>query len=129
MARITISHLRSVVRGDECSRGLSPEFYFWLAFLSVLDLTLTYFIVWHFAHMGGREVNTVALAVIERFGLPGMVVFKFACVGLAAVICDFIAHHRLPTARRLGAAMMTIASVPVLAAASQLAMVAAGRIH
>lgn len=124
MARITLTNLREVVRGEACSRGLSGEFYFWLAFLSVLDITLTYFILWHFAHMGGREVNLVALAVIERFGLPGMIFFKFLCVGASALICDYIAHRRLPTARRLGAAMMTIASVPVVAAAAQLARVA-----
>lgn len=128
MARITLTNLREVAQAQAQTpvRGLSTEFYFWLAFLSVLDITLTYFILWHFAHMGGREVNGVALAVIERLGLPGMIVFKFACVGLAACLCDRVAQVRLPTARRLGAAMMMIACVPVVAAAAQLAMVAVG---
>ncbi len=123
MARMTITNLTDLIRGEANPRGLK-DFYFWLAFLSVLDVALTSIILTSFQHMGGREVNGLAEAIIEHYGLFGVALFKFACVGSAAAICVYISERRVTTARRLGAALLAVASFPVIAAAAQLAMVA-----
>lgn len=48
---------------------------------------------------GGAEVNLLARSVLERFGLRGMVVFKFTLVTFVILVCQYVYHSHPKTAR------------------------------
>ncbi len=49
--------------------------------------------------LGAREVNVFANWVIARFGLTGMVIYKFALVTFVLLICQYVYTTHPKTAR------------------------------
>jgi len=86
-----------------------PNTYTWFVFVSAMDIMLTWIILWH----GGAEVNPVARAVIDRWGLNGAIAFKFALAVFVIVICEYIGRRKQQTGRRLATAAVVISAIPV----------------
>lgn len=95
---------------------LYENHYTWFVFVSALDVMLT----WVILHAGGREANHLAAAVLERFGLEGLVVFKFALVILVIAICEIVGRRNLATGRRLAAWAVALTCIPLLVAVALL---------
>ena len=101
-------------------RVLYPEAYFWFIVLSTLDLLLTSLIL----HLGGRELNPIAHAVLVQWDLTGLTIFKFMMVGLVLCLCEAIGRLRWSTGRAVAWVGVGITCVPVVAASSQLIVAA-----
>ncbi len=86
-----------------------PNAYAWFILLSTLDILLTGVLL----HLGGREVNVVALTVLEHYHLVGLVVFKFATVLLSIGMCELIALRRPHLGRKIAVWAAVITAVPV----------------
>ncbi len=86
--------------------------YTWFVLVSSLDVMFT----WIVLHAGGREANAVAAAVLERFGLEGMVVFKFALVAFVIALCEVIGRRNVDAGRRLASWAVALTCVPLLVA-------------
>lgn len=107
---------------------LYPTSYTWFVFLAALDILLTYLImhpmVFSVDNDGiiprGVEVNALANEVIERWGVPGMAVFKFALVVLVIGVCELIGRRRDAAGRRLAEWAVAITAIPVVVAAVQI---------
>jgi len=95
---------------------LYPGVYVWYVFVSALDVMFT----WVVLHFDGVEVNQVANAVLMKWDLPGMVVFKFVLVSLVICICEFVGRQRPKLGQYLGEWAVGITCIPVLLAALQL---------
>lgn len=91
--------------------------YVWLVLVSALDIMLT----WVILYLGGWEVNGVAASIIERFGLVGIVVFKFVMVIVVILICEFLGRRRPAAGRFLAQAAIALTCIPVVLALWQLA--------
>src|SRR5262245_51719109 len=65
-------------------RALYPDHYVWYVIAATLDVLVTYVII---GQLGGREVNRVAGALVERFGHWGLIGLKYASVVLVVLIC------------------------------------------
>jgi hypothetical protein len=89
---------------------LFPNAYAWLVLVSALDLMLT----WVILHFGGREANAVAAAVIARFGLVGLVAFKFAVVVLVIVLCEWAGRRKPRAGLRLARFSIVVTCVPIV---------------
>lgn len=89
---------------------------FWIIFFSTLDILLTYIILSEFEHLGGREANYFALAIIERFGFTGAIVLKVCGVATALGACACITRTQPATARKVERILVGIAALPVLMA-------------
>lgn len=74
-----------------------PVLYVWFVVVSSADIVLT----WLVLGLGGREINPVAAAVIDHWGLPGAIAFKFSLMLMVIVLCEVIGRTRDSTARRL----------------------------
>lgn len=86
-----------------------PNLYVWLVFISAMDIIMTWVVLWH----GGYEANLLALAVLMRFGLTGMVLFKLSLVMLFVVICEAVGRRSVSAGRKLATAGVAISSLPV----------------
>lgn len=64
--------------------------YVWFIFVSAMDIIITTGVL----YLDGEEVNPIARAVIEAFGKPGMIVFKFVLVGFIIAICEFVGRRK-----------------------------------
>ncbi len=93
-----------------------PQAYVWFIFVSALDLMMT----WVVLYFGGREVNVLADYVLNRWALPGMVVYKFALVIFVIFICEVVGQHRPRLGRRLSIFAVVITLVPVVIAFTHL---------
>jgi hypothetical protein len=89
-----------------------PNGYVWFVFLSALDIMLT----WVILHVGGREANTLADAIIRHHGLPGLVIFKFLLVIVVILICEHVGRTRYESARVLLSVGIMITCLPVVLA-------------
>lgn len=89
--------------------ALFPNEYVWFVFLSSLDIMLT----WAILGRGGSEVNPVARVVIDRFGLPGAIAFKFALMIFVIVVCEVVGRRRRSTANRLIRLCIAVSALPV----------------
>ena len=87
-----------------------PSAYLWLVLLSALDVMLT----WTIFYAGGTEANPIAEAVIDQWGLNGMIVYKFALIGVFILICEGVGTLRDTTGRMLSRLSIAIAAVPVV---------------
>ena len=96
--------------------ALYPQAYVWFIFVSALDLMMT----WVVLYFGGREVNVLADYILDRWALPGMVVYKFALVIFVIFICEVVGHHRPRLGRRLSIFAVLITLVPVIIAFTHL---------
>lgn len=83
--------------------------YVWLIFVSCLDIMLTWIVLWR----GGREANGLAAAIIGRFDLVGIVLFKLAMVLLIIALCEWIGRRSLEAGRKFARAAVAISAFPV----------------
>lgn len=65
--------------------------------LNTFDLFLTGYIFRH----GGREVNPVGVAVMERFGLGGFALFKYSLVAVVVLAVEVLYRLKPSVARRV----------------------------
>jgi hypothetical protein len=89
---------------------LFPNLYLWLVFFASLDIILTRVILF----FSGVEMNPIAQMVIEKFGVPGMAVFKFAVVSFVIIVCEVVGRTRRPTAQKLAVFAVLITGFPVV---------------
>lgn len=90
--------------------------YVWFVFLSALDIMFT----WIVLSQEGWEANVVADFVIRRFGLPGLVTFKFTIVIFVVWLCEFIGRRSDRSGQRLAEWAVALTSIPVVVALYQL---------
>lgn len=83
--------------------------YVWFVFFSALDIMLT----WAILRRSGREVNPLADAVIQAWGLNGAIIFKFSLTVLVVIVCEVVARKQYGTARKLSMAAVVISAMPV----------------
>jgi hypothetical protein len=88
---------------------LFPNGYAWFVFVSSLDIMLT----WVILHFGGREQNALAEKIIYRYGLPGLVIFKFVIVVFVIGLCETIGRKHYESARKLLSLGIIITCFPV----------------
>lgn len=91
---------------------LYENHYTWFILVSTLDVMFT----WIVLHAGGREANALAAAVLNRFGLGGMVVFKFALVIFVIVLCEIIGRRSRSAGRKLATWAVGLTCVPLIIA-------------
>jgi hypothetical protein len=84
--------------------------YVWIIFVSSLDIMLT----WKILDRGGVEVNPVANAVIEAWGMQGAIAFKFALMMWVIVACEILARLKRSAGRFLAGAAIVISASPVV---------------
>lgn len=97
---------------EECEAGwlrravLYPDVYAWYVLFASLDIMLTSVIL----KIGGNEVNFIARYVINNWGLPGVVAFKFVTVMFVVLICEIVGRARPGVGRKLAlwALLLTI---------------------
>ncbi|MBX2852710.1 MAG: hypothetical protein KTR15_13320 [Phycisphaeraceae bacterium] len=87
-----------------------PNSYAWLLLLSSMDIMLT----WVILLFGGAEVNPIAREVINRFELPGMIIYKFALIVFFIIICEVVGTLRDSTGWLLSKFSVMVACVPVV---------------
>lgn len=73
----------------------------WFVLFSALDIMLTHRILNDFAHVGGREANTLADWVIRQFGLWGAILLKTLSVLTVLVVAEVIGRRNVAAGRRL----------------------------
>lgn len=122
---------------------LYPNAYVWFVFLAAMDVMCTYLVM----HPGlfyqpdaaeqaviaatdgepviereprGRELNPLAAGIIERYGVPGKVVYKFSLVMLVIVICEIVGRVKYATGQRLAEWAVALTSIPVVVAIVQM---------
>jgi len=91
--------------------------YPWYLLVAAMDIMLT----WLILLLGGTELNAVAVLALDKGGLNGLIVLKFATVLTVIAICEYIAWKNPATARRLGAAAVAISTFPVIVGIMELA--------
>ena len=84
--------------------------YVWFIFVSSLDIILT----WVILRKGGVEVNPIAKLVIDSWGLPGAIGFKFALMLFVIIACEIVGRTRDALARKLIILGILISSFPVV---------------
>ncbi len=84
--------------------------YLWFIFVSSLDIILT----WVILRKGGVEVNPIAELVIDSWGLPGAIGFKFALMLFVIISCEIVGRTRDALARKLILVGILISSFPVV---------------
>ena len=87
-----------------------PNEYVWFVFFSSLDIMLT----WAILHRGGSEVNPVAALVIDMWGLPGAIAFKFSLTLMVVLVCEVVGRERDRVGRRLSRLAIAISCLPVI---------------
>ncbi len=95
---------------------LYPNVYVWYVLLSALDIMLTATIM----AAGGYELNTLADRVVLRWGLLGLIVFKFSLVVLVVSICEFVGRRRPGAGRKLAEWSVAVTAIPVVVSTVQL---------
>jgi hypothetical protein len=88
---------------------LYPTQYVWFVFFSAMDVMMTWIVLWH----GGREVNHWANTILQRWGLTGLVIFKFALVIVIILICEAVGHRHRAAGKKLATAAIAITCLPV----------------
>ncbi len=71
---------------------------------SALDVFMTRYLITHGPsgnHLSFVEGNPIARYFLDSWGPDGLTWFKFALVGVVAVICQVIARSKIDVARRL----------------------------
>ena len=99
MTTLTSPNTISTVAAPDVPRRLGfrhvlyPSTFLWYVFVSVLDLMFTRVVL----SFGGREINAIANHVLQRWDLPGLVLFKFTLVFLVICICEYVGRRRYRT--------------------------------
>ncbi|MEM9386632.1 MAG: DUF5658 family protein [Pseudomonadota bacterium] len=87
-----------------------PIAYACLIAVGTFDILFTTIIL----SLGGAEANPIAAAVIEQYGLAGLVAFKYLVIAVVILGCEFVASARIETARRLALVVVAITAAPVV---------------
>ncbi|MCC5828401.1 MAG: hypothetical protein JJU36_03040 [Phycisphaeraceae bacterium] len=98
--------------------AMFPTAYTWFVVLSAFDLLLTSLIL----HLGGREVNVIANAVLMQWDLLGLTIYKFSLVLLVIVLCEMIGRLKEHLGRMVSGLAVAITAFPVVAATVQLVL-------
>jgi len=102
-----------IIYGKFHWRALPPmryqSAYLWFVFVSSLDIMLT----WAILQRDGTEVNPIAALVIDLWGLPGAIGFKFSLMTFVIIACEWIGRKRDQLARRLIVAATLVSAMPV----------------
>jgi Na+/proline symporter len=95
-------------RGQQ-STMVFQNLYTWLVLMATLDLLMTAAVL----AAGGWEVNSVAAYVMHRFGLVGIVWYKFGLVALIILLCETVGRRSARAGWILGtlAVVLTAAAV------------------
>jgi len=121
---------------------LYPNAYVWFVFLAALDIMCTYMIMhpalFHHpsretigpanppsalhAEPRGRELNPLAAGIIDQYGVPGKVVYKFSLVILVIVICEIVGRVKFASGKRLAEWAVALTAIPVVVAIVQMAV-------
>jgi hypothetical protein len=88
---------------------LYPNHYTWLVFAAAMDIMMTYLVLWK----GGREANFLAEAVLRRFGMPGMVLFKFLLVAFVISVCEIVGRKNIAAGKILAKISIVLTWIPV----------------
>lgn len=99
--RLSSAHRRGV---------LYPNLYAWYILAATLDIIVTHQILHHFK---GSEVNKLADALIQRYGVVGMVGLKYGSAVVVLLICEFVGRRRWQLGRRLAILAIIISAFPV----------------
>ena len=70
----------------------------WFILVNALDVFLTFILL---NLEGFRESNLIADYVLQRWGISGMVYFKFGLVAFITVVAQVVARKKLSLGRRL----------------------------
>ena len=97
-------------------RPLYPNLYVWFVFLSAMDVIMTFLVL----YFGGTEANSLANWILQRFGLPGMTLFKFAMVTFVIALCEIAGRLNERAGRLLITAGIIVTCIPVVLAFSLL---------
>ena len=84
--------------------------YILFVFVSSMDIMLTWLILLR----GGSEVNPIAKLVIDAWGLPGAIGFKFALSLFVIISCEVVGRKRDRLGRALITAGILISGFPVV---------------
>ena len=95
---------------------LYPNLYTWIVLFSALDVLFTSTIL----VLGGSEVNPIAHALLERWGMLSLVVLKFVVISFVLTICEIVGRMRYVTGLRLAWFGLFVSIFPVVAALVQL---------
>lgn len=87
-----------------------PNAYTWLLLVSAMDIMMT----WVILLFGGSEVNVIARWVIDHYGLPGMIIYKFALIVFFICICEIVGTLRHSTGWLLSRVSVGIGCIPVI---------------
>lgn len=93
-----------------------PNLYVWFVFLSSLDILFTSIVL----TLGGIEANPLVDWVLVRWGLVGIVAYKFTIVMFVVSMCEIVGRRRARAGRRLAEWTVAIAAIPVYLAVLQL---------
>ncbi len=108
---------RALVSSDRW-HVLYPRTYVAYLALSVADVLITYMVLAE----GGREINLIANWFLQQFDFAGMVVFKFALVGLVLANIEIVGRLR-PGAGKLLAVLIVLSGLtPLIVVGSQAAL-------
>lgn len=94
-----------------------PNEYVWFLLFSSMDIMLT----WVILSLGGSEVNPIAAAVIDGWGLPGAICFKFSLILMVILICEIISRGKHRVGRNLAQLAVVVSAIPVVYSMSLLA--------
>ncbi len=86
--------------------------YVWFVLVSSLDVMLT----WVVLAYGGREANGLARFALRRFGLVGLVGFKFVLVVFIICLCEVIGRRSPVGGKRLAEWSVALTCVPLVIA-------------
>ncbi len=95
-----------------------PNHYTWLVLVASLDILMTSVVL----QLGGLEANPLAAKIIYRWGVPGMVVYKFIFVIIAIVIAEEVGRRHERKGRKFVEYAIVISAFPVLFALTLLAV-------
>ncbi len=93
-----------------------PNCYVWFVFFSALDIMFTSIVL----TLGGAEANPLVNWVLVRWGLIGVVAYKFTLVMFVVWVCETVGGLRDASGRRLAEWTVAIAFIPVYLAIVQL---------
>lgn len=102
-------------------KALHPNRYAWFVLMSALDILLTHSILHHFADFGGRELNTIADWVIQKFDIWGAIGLKFLTVVVVIAVCEIVGRRKPRVGSGLVTTVLVLSVVPPGVALVQLA--------
>lgn len=94
-----------------------PDHYCWYILAATLDIVTTFIVIEEYR---GWEANKIAAHLFERFGWPGMIVFKYLTVLIVIAVCETVGRSRPVLGRRLATTAVVISALPMLLGAVQI---------